>query len=86
MHIVPPHGVVFEIRVYDGYGARWSQDGTKVCIINFQFGSKLFYIYLNSVLYTLIWSNVHEATLSTYELDFTINLSQIDSITYFNTF
>ncbi|KAM7461079.1 hypothetical protein LguiA_029200 [Lonicera macranthoides] len=29
MHIVPPHGVVFEIRVYDGYGARWSQDGTK---------------------------------------------------------
>lgn len=29
MHIVPPHGAVFEIRVADGYGARWSQDGTK---------------------------------------------------------
>ena len=40
--------------------------------INFQFGSKLFYIYLNSVLYALIWSNVHDATLSNYELDFTI--------------
>ncbi|KAM7465124.1 hypothetical protein LguiB_012686 [Lonicera macranthoides] len=33
MHIVPPHGVIFEIRVYDGYGARWSQDGTKHVII-----------------------------------------------------
>lgn len=30
LHIVPPHGVVFEIRVSDGYGARWSEDGTKV--------------------------------------------------------
>lgn len=30
MHIVPPHDVVFEIRVSDGYGARWSEDGTKV--------------------------------------------------------
>lgn len=29
MHIVPPHGVIFEIRVTDGYGARWSEDGTK---------------------------------------------------------
>ncbi|XP_063939246.1 uncharacterized protein LOC108200036 isoform X3 [Daucus carota subsp. sativus] len=29
LHIVPPHGVVFEIRVADGYGARWSEDGTK---------------------------------------------------------
>ncbi|KAL3835078.1 hypothetical protein ACJIZ3_009814 [Penstemon smallii] len=29
MHIVPPHGVVFEIRTADGYGARWSEDGTK---------------------------------------------------------
>lgn len=29
MHIVPPHHVVFEIRVSDGYGARWSEDGTK---------------------------------------------------------
>ncbi|KFK37177.1 hypothetical protein AALP_AA4G224000 [Arabis alpina] len=29
MHIVPPHGEVFEIRVAQGYGARWSRDGTK---------------------------------------------------------
>ncbi|XP_011091624.1 uncharacterized protein LOC105172005 isoform X1 [Sesamum indicum] len=29
MHIVPPHGIVFEIRNDDGYGARWSGDGTK---------------------------------------------------------
>ncbi|XP_037496503.1 uncharacterized protein LOC105628461 isoform X1 [Jatropha curcas] len=29
VHIVPPHGAVFEIRVADGYGARWSKDGTK---------------------------------------------------------
>ncbi|KAG9141715.1 hypothetical protein Leryth_022038 [Lithospermum erythrorhizon] len=29
MHIVPPHGLVFEIRVPDGYGARWSGDGSK---------------------------------------------------------
>lgn len=31
IHIVPPHGVVFEIRVADGYGARWTEDGSKVC-------------------------------------------------------
>jgi len=31
VHIVPPHGVVFEIRVADGYGARWNEDGSKVC-------------------------------------------------------
>ncbi|KAK4370708.1 hypothetical protein RND71_010183 [Anisodus tanguticus] len=30
VHIVPPHGVVFEIRVADGYGARWSKDGSKL--------------------------------------------------------
>lgn len=29
MHIVPPHGTVLEIRNKDGYGARWSADGTK---------------------------------------------------------
>ncbi|XP_060671478.1 uncharacterized protein LOC107422004 isoform X4 [Ziziphus jujuba] len=30
VHIVPPHGEVFEIRVADGYGARWSKDGSQV--------------------------------------------------------
>ncbi|XP_062173623.1 uncharacterized protein LOC133879087 isoform X2 [Alnus glutinosa] len=29
VHVVPPYGVVFEIRVADGYGARWSKDGSK---------------------------------------------------------
>lgn len=29
VHILPPHEAVFEIRVADGYGARWSKDGTK---------------------------------------------------------
>ncbi|XP_050212493.1 uncharacterized protein LOC126664244 isoform X6 [Mercurialis annua] len=29
VHIAPQHGTVFEIRVADGYGARWSQDGSK---------------------------------------------------------
>ncbi|XP_048332695.2 uncharacterized protein LOC107422004 isoform X3 [Ziziphus jujuba] len=29
VHIVPPHGEVFEIRVADGYGARWSKDGSQ---------------------------------------------------------
>ncbi|XP_071727794.1 uncharacterized protein, partial [Rutidosis leptorrhynchoides] len=29
VHIVPPHGAVFEIRVQDGYGARWSLKPTK---------------------------------------------------------
>ncbi|CAN7103264.1 unnamed protein product [Brassica rapa subsp. narinosa] len=29
IHIVPPHGEVFEIREVQGYGARWSRDGTK---------------------------------------------------------
>lgn len=30
IHIVPPHGIVLEIRIAEGYGARWSGDGTKV--------------------------------------------------------
>lgn len=30
VHIVQPHGAVFEIRVAEGYGARWSSDGSKV--------------------------------------------------------
>ncbi|KAL6660696.1 hypothetical protein ACP70R_001731 [Stipagrostis hirtigluma subsp. patula] len=29
VHLTQPHGPVFEIRVRDGYGARWSQDGSK---------------------------------------------------------
>ncbi|GFP85192.1 hypothetical protein PHJA_000662900 [Phtheirospermum japonicum] len=29
MHMIRPHGNVFEIRTDDGYGARWSGDGTK---------------------------------------------------------
>ncbi|KAI4324339.1 hypothetical protein L6164_023886 [Bauhinia variegata] len=29
VHIVPPHGAVFEIRDADGYGARWTEDGKK---------------------------------------------------------
>uniref|UniRef100_A0A9I9DRA0 ASCH domain-containing protein n=1 Tax=Cucumis melo TaxID=3656 RepID=A0A9I9DRA0_CUCME len=30
IHIVAPHGIVFEIRIAQGYGARWSKDGNKV--------------------------------------------------------
>lgn len=33
IHIVPPHGIVFEIRDALGYGARWSADGRKVSLI-----------------------------------------------------
>ncbi|KAG9444659.1 hypothetical protein H6P81_015999 [Aristolochia fimbriata] len=29
VHITQPHGPVFEVRVGEGYGARWSQDGSK---------------------------------------------------------
>ncbi|XP_068316849.1 uncharacterized protein [Pyrus communis] len=29
VHIVQPHAAVFEIRVAEGYGARWSSDGSK---------------------------------------------------------
>lgn len=29
VHIVQPHDAVFEIRVAEGYGARWFKDGTK---------------------------------------------------------
>lgn len=32
VHIVPPHGTVFEIRVVDGYGARWCKDGSEVSL------------------------------------------------------
>lgn len=32
IHIVAPHGVVFEIRIAEGYGARWSKDGNKVSL------------------------------------------------------
>lgn len=29
VHLTQPYGPVFEIRVHEGYGARWSQDGSK---------------------------------------------------------
>ncbi|KAL5204113.1 hypothetical protein ABZP36_008984 [Zizania latifolia] len=29
MHLTQPYGPVYEIRVHEGYGARWSQDGSK---------------------------------------------------------
>ncbi|XP_075504908.1 uncharacterized protein LOC142542258 isoform X2 [Primulina tabacum] len=29
IHIVPPHGIVLEIRIAEGFGARWSEDGIK---------------------------------------------------------
>ncbi|XP_073048720.1 uncharacterized protein [Primulina eburnea] len=29
IHIVPPHGIVLEIRIAEGYGTRWSEDGIK---------------------------------------------------------
>lgn len=38
VYIVQPHGAVFEIRVEEGYGARWSKDGTKVNIYRQQHG------------------------------------------------
>lgn len=43
MHIVRPHGNVFEIRKDDGYGARWSVDGTKV-----YFDSQSLYTFVSS--------------------------------------
>lgn len=46
MHIIPPNGVVFEIRLADGYGARWSGDGHKVTV-KFSFcGVFSNYVYL----------------------------------------
>ena len=49
IHVVPQHGAVFEIRVADGYGARWSMDGTKVyicyCSAPFNFMSPCMYGY-----------------------------------------
>lgn len=41
LHAVSPHGVVFEIRVADGYGARWTGDGSKVCIYPLNSGTYL---------------------------------------------
>lgn len=35
VHFVQPHGPVFEIRISEGYGARWSEDGTKVILLVF---------------------------------------------------
>lgn len=29
VHLIQPHECVFEIRVCDGYGARWTKDGSK---------------------------------------------------------
>lgn len=37
LHIVRPHGTIFEIRNDDGYGARWSADGTKVLYLQMLF-------------------------------------------------
>lgn len=42
VHIVQPHGVVFEIRVAKGYGARWSKDGSKVSALFSNYGFNLY--------------------------------------------
>lgn len=33
IHLVQPHDCVLEIRVAEGYGARWSRDGSKVPLV-----------------------------------------------------
>ena len=33
VHFVPPDSYVFEVRVIEGYGARWSADGSKVVFL-----------------------------------------------------
>ncbi|KAH9783460.1 ASCH domain-containing protein [Citrus sinensis] len=45
VHIVQPHGIVFEIRVADGYGARWSEDGSKI-------------VQLCAVVHQIVWECV----------------------------
>ena len=35
VHFVPPDLHVFEIRVREGYGARWTADGSKVFFLLF---------------------------------------------------
>lgn len=35
VHLTQPFGPVFEIRVHEGYGARWSQDGLTSKFIGF---------------------------------------------------
>ena len=35
VHLTQPYGPVFEIRVREGYGARWSHDGLKVHVLRF---------------------------------------------------
>lgn len=37
VHVVQPHGAVLEIRIPQGYGARWSADGTKVILTFMRF-------------------------------------------------
>ncbi|KAI3840254.1 hypothetical protein MKX03_021669 [Papaver bracteatum] len=34
IHIVPPYDGVLEIRVAEGYGARWSKEGSKVISVD----------------------------------------------------
>lgn len=53
VHTVPPHGEVFEIRVADGYGARWSKDGSKVRVCDYMFLFVCVCIYIDIYIYIL---------------------------------
>lgn len=44
VHVTQPFGPVFEIRVQEGYGARWSQDGSKVQVGVFYFFRLLMFL------------------------------------------
>ncbi|KAF8701581.1 hypothetical protein HU200_033503 [Digitaria exilis] len=44
VHLTQPYGPVFEIRVQEGYGARWSQDGSKVQVGVFYFFRLLMFL------------------------------------------
>ncbi|XP_073048719.1 uncharacterized protein [Primulina eburnea] len=45
IHIVPPHGIVLEIRIAEGYGTRWSEDGIKVYnVISWDFSSHMWWM------------------------------------------
>lgn len=34
IHLIQPYGCVFEMRVPEGFGARWSHDGSKVFLFS----------------------------------------------------
>jgi hypothetical protein len=66
IHLIQPYGLVFEIRVHEGYGARWTHDGSKVGIFSLQYCKGSYSTYQTSEVVSQLSSLVAISSLNSF--------------------